>query len=186
MTDTVAKVESCVLGLAHLRRVLKSYADYYNNVRTHRSLNKMRRFLAPIQRTDVISSCAILGGLHHHYARVWFSVQTRMGSLVWLQSKWASSDGRCGGPGRARSRSGAPLNVTTPLDCDTGIQRRTAGRRFAGAGFCHFRSPLARDVRTFQPLDAARHPASTGGRCRLSAVTRVRSENGPPDSGQPR
>jgi hypothetical protein len=29
-----------VLGEAHLRRVLKSYADYYNSVRTHRSLNK--------------------------------------------------------------------------------------------------------------------------------------------------
>jgi transposase InsO family protein len=29
-----------VLGEAHLRRILKSYADYYNGVRTHRSLNK--------------------------------------------------------------------------------------------------------------------------------------------------
>src|SRR5450759_4653210 len=29
-----------VLGEMHLRRVLKSYADYYNSVRTHRSLNK--------------------------------------------------------------------------------------------------------------------------------------------------
>ncbi len=29
-----------VLGEVHLRRVLKSYADYYNSVRTHRSLNK--------------------------------------------------------------------------------------------------------------------------------------------------
>ena len=29
-----------VLGEAHLRRVLQSYADYYNSVRTHRSLNK--------------------------------------------------------------------------------------------------------------------------------------------------
>ena len=27
-------------------------------------------FVAPIQRTGVISSCAILCGLHHHYARV--------------------------------------------------------------------------------------------------------------------
>ena len=40
--------------------------------------------------------------------------------------------------------------------------------------------------RPIQPLDVARHPASSGGRCRLSAVTRVRSVNGPPDSGQPR
>jgi transposase InsO family protein len=29
-----------VFGEAHLRRVLRSYADYYNDVRTHRSLNK--------------------------------------------------------------------------------------------------------------------------------------------------
>src|SRR6266851_2222069 len=29
-----------VLDEMHLRRVLKSYADYYNSVRTHRSLNK--------------------------------------------------------------------------------------------------------------------------------------------------
>jgi hypothetical protein len=28
------------LGEMHLRRVLKSYANYYNSVRTHRSLNK--------------------------------------------------------------------------------------------------------------------------------------------------
>ena len=28
-----------VLGEVHLRRILKSYADYYNGVRTHRSLN---------------------------------------------------------------------------------------------------------------------------------------------------
>jgi transposase InsO family protein len=29
-----------VLGEMHLRRALKSYADYYNRFRTHRSLNK--------------------------------------------------------------------------------------------------------------------------------------------------
>jgi hypothetical protein len=59
-----------VLGEMHLRRVLKSYADYYNSVRTHRSLNKDAPVSRPVQRTGVISSRAILGGLHHHYARV--------------------------------------------------------------------------------------------------------------------
>jgi transposase InsO family protein len=34
-----------VLGEAHLRRILKSYADYYNSVRTHRLCKRMRRFL---------------------------------------------------------------------------------------------------------------------------------------------
>src|SRR5471032_89537 len=59
-----------VLGEMHLRRVLKSYADYYNSVRTHRSLNKDAPVSRPVQRTGVISSRAILGGLHHRYARV--------------------------------------------------------------------------------------------------------------------
>src|SRR6202011_482100 len=58
-----------VLGEMHLRRVLKSYADYYNCVRTHRSLNKDAPVSRPVHRTGVISSRAILGGLHHRYAR---------------------------------------------------------------------------------------------------------------------
>ena len=58
-----------VLGEMHLRRVLKSYADYYNCVRTHRSLNKDAPVSRPVQRTGVISSRVSLGGLHHHYAR---------------------------------------------------------------------------------------------------------------------
>jgi hypothetical protein len=58
-----------VLGETHLRRVLQSYADYYNSVRAHRSLNKDAPVSRPVQRTDVISSRAILGGLHYHYAR---------------------------------------------------------------------------------------------------------------------
>src|SRR6202163_4855691 len=59
-----------ILGEMHLRRVLKSYADYYNCVRTHRSLNKDAPVSRPVQRTGVISSRAILGGLHHHYGRI--------------------------------------------------------------------------------------------------------------------
>src|SRR6202790_4961034 len=58
-----------VLGEVHLRRVLKSYADYYNCVRTHRSLNKDAPVTRQIQRIGSIKSHAILGGLHHHYAR---------------------------------------------------------------------------------------------------------------------
>ena len=59
-----------VLGEAHLRRTLKSYAAYYNSVRTHRSLHKDAPASRPVQRSGVISSRAILGGLHHHYSRV--------------------------------------------------------------------------------------------------------------------
>jgi transposase InsO family protein len=58
-----------VLGEMHLRRILKSYADYYNGVRTHRSLNKDAPLTRQIQRIGSIKSQAILGGLHHHYAR---------------------------------------------------------------------------------------------------------------------
>jgi transposase InsO family protein len=59
-----------VLGEAHLRRILKSYAHYYTGVRTHRSLNKDSPVSRSVQRAGVISSSAILGGLHHHYGRI--------------------------------------------------------------------------------------------------------------------
>src|ERR1700716_4016467 len=59
-----------VLGEMHLRRILKSYADYYNCVRTHRSLDKDAPVTRQIQRIGSIKSRAILGGLHHHYSRI--------------------------------------------------------------------------------------------------------------------
>jgi transposase InsO family protein len=59
-----------VLGEAHLRRILNSYARYYNGVKTHRSLNKDAPVSRPVQRTGSIKSFPILGGLHHRYARV--------------------------------------------------------------------------------------------------------------------
>jgi transposase InsO family protein len=59
-----------VLGEAHLRRILKSYADYYNGVRTHRSLNEDAPVSRQIQRTGSIKSHALLGGLHHRYVPV--------------------------------------------------------------------------------------------------------------------
>jgi transposase InsO family protein len=59
-----------VLGEQHLRRILKSYADYYNSVRTHRSLHKDAPIFRPIHQTGFIRSHPILGGLHHHYVRV--------------------------------------------------------------------------------------------------------------------
>ena len=59
-----------VLGEAHLRRILKNYADYYNGVRTHRSLNKDAPVSRPVRRSGFISSDALLGGLHHRYVRV--------------------------------------------------------------------------------------------------------------------
>jgi transposase InsO family protein len=59
-----------VLGEAHLRRILQAYAGYYNDIRTHRSLDKDAPVSRPVQRTGIIGSRPILGGLHHHYVRV--------------------------------------------------------------------------------------------------------------------
>jgi transposase InsO family protein len=58
-----------VLGEAHLRRILKSYARYYNETRTHLALDKDAPVSRPVQRTGVVRSLAVLGGLHHRYAR---------------------------------------------------------------------------------------------------------------------
>jgi transposase InsO family protein len=59
-----------VLGEAQLRRILQAYARYYNEIRTHRSLNKDAPVSRPVQRTGNIKSHPILGGLHHHYVRI--------------------------------------------------------------------------------------------------------------------
>ena len=59
-----------VLGEAHLRRILRAYARYYNDIRTHRALDKDAPISRPVQRIGTIMSHAILGGLHHHYVRV--------------------------------------------------------------------------------------------------------------------
>src|SRR5467141_2271774 len=59
-----------VFGEEHLRRILISYAAYYNSVRTHRSLNKDAPIFRPIQQIAIIRSHPILGSLHHHYVRI--------------------------------------------------------------------------------------------------------------------
>ena|SRR6476659_1182893 len=59
-----------VLGEAHLRHILRTYARYYNHIRTHWSLDKDAPVYRPVQRIGSINSHAILGGLHHHYVRV--------------------------------------------------------------------------------------------------------------------
>ena len=58
-----------VLGESHLRRVLRAYAAYYNEIRTHWSLGKDAPFSRPVQQDGRITSRAILGGLHHQYFR---------------------------------------------------------------------------------------------------------------------
>ena len=59
-----------VMGAAHLGRILRSYAAYYNQARTHRSLAKDCPVHRPIQAIGTIVSVPILGSLHHQYARI--------------------------------------------------------------------------------------------------------------------
>jgi transposase InsO family protein len=59
-----------VLGEAHLRRILTKYASYYNELRTHRSLNKDAPIHRDIQHVGRFVSAPILGGLHYHYCRI--------------------------------------------------------------------------------------------------------------------
>jgi hypothetical protein len=59
-----------VFGEAHLRRILGAYAAYYNESRTHRSLNKDAPLYRAIERLGAITSHPILGGLHHQYCRI--------------------------------------------------------------------------------------------------------------------
>jgi Integrase core domain len=54
-----------VFGEAHLRQILKAYAAYYNQVRTHLSLDKDAPESQPSQKVGSILTMPILGGLHH-------------------------------------------------------------------------------------------------------------------------
>jgi transposase InsO family protein len=54
-----------VLGEAHLRRILTKYAAYYNELRTHRSLNKDAPIHRATQYVGDIVSAPVIGGLHH-------------------------------------------------------------------------------------------------------------------------
>ena len=59
-----------VFGEAHLRRILKSYAAYYNQVRTHLALDKDTPDFRRAQLLGDITALPVLSGLHHHYVRV--------------------------------------------------------------------------------------------------------------------
>jgi transposase InsO family protein len=54
-----------ILSEAHLRRILQTYARYYNDIRTHWSLNKDTPVSRPVQRTGNIKSHALLGKARH-------------------------------------------------------------------------------------------------------------------------
>ncbi len=59
-----------VSGEAQLRRILKTYAIYYNEMRTHWSLGKNATNSRGSETVGTIVAMPILGGLHHQYVRV--------------------------------------------------------------------------------------------------------------------
>jgi transposase InsO family protein len=59
-----------VFSEAHLRRILAAYTGYYNELRTHLSLDKDSPGHRPIQRCGQVIAQPILGGLHHQYCRM--------------------------------------------------------------------------------------------------------------------
>jgi transposase InsO family protein len=59
-----------VFGARHLRHVLLSYMDYYNQTRTHLALDKDAPLSRDVQTVGHVVSLPILGGLHHEYVRI--------------------------------------------------------------------------------------------------------------------
>ena len=73
-----------VLGEAHLRRTLQSYARYYNIIRTHWRWTKMRPFRCQCSGSNQSNPRRFLGGLHHHYLLVWVFGNTHHAPVVLL------------------------------------------------------------------------------------------------------
>jgi transposase InsO family protein len=59
-----------IFGERHLRHLLRSYLDYYNETRTHLSLDKDAPISRAIEAVGRIIGRPILGGLHHQYVRI--------------------------------------------------------------------------------------------------------------------
>jgi transposase InsO family protein len=59
-----------VFGDAHLRRILAAYIAYYNELRTHLSLDKDSPGYRPVQPHGQLAARSILGGLHYQYCRI--------------------------------------------------------------------------------------------------------------------
>ena len=65
-----------VLGETHLRQILRSYARYYNEIRTHQSLDKDAPVSRPVQLTGVITSIRSLADFIATTSGFSFSVHT--------------------------------------------------------------------------------------------------------------
>lgn len=59
-----------IFGEQHLRQILISYFSYYNETRTHLSLDKDAPVRRMVESSGIIIATPILSGLHHRYARI--------------------------------------------------------------------------------------------------------------------
>jgi hypothetical protein len=59
-----------VFGERHLRHLLRSYTTYYNETRSHLSLDKDSPLSRTVKRAGRVFCRPVLGGLHHLYVRV--------------------------------------------------------------------------------------------------------------------
>jgi transposase InsO family protein len=82
---------------AQLRRILRNYASYYNQVRTHLSLDKNAPDFRRRQKLAAIAAIPILGGLHHQYVRaqVLTKHSRRAGSAPLMFANRISSSTSC-------------------------------------------------------------------------------------------
>jgi transposase InsO family protein len=110
-----------VLSEARLRRMLQSYADYYNKIRTHRSLAKDAPAFRSVHRIGNVASHAILGGLHHHYVRIYVFGTHRSSVFISVMGKIPQD--RCvllhSTRERATRQSRRPLKVPGVTSCGT-------------------------------------------------------------------
>jgi transposase InsO family protein len=78
-----------VFGEAHLRRILDAYAAYYNEARTHRSLNKVH----------TANECLLLGHVSRRtFRRTAFTAESRFNSIVnlttWFKTEQPNGKGK--------------------------------------------------------------------------------------------
>ena len=102
-----------VLGEGHLRRIMSTYATYYNESRTHLSLGKDAPIGRAIERFGRIVAQPMVGGLHHRYTRIQFSVGTGTSSPIspFLRAPTTSCCCSARWPEASRERSDRDLRV---------------------------------------------------------------------------
>ena len=111
-----------VLGEMHLRRVVKSYADYYNVSRTHRSLNKD----APLQRRLSASAPS-----SHDLSLAAFTINIAESNFRHTQGDRFFGDGAVPFR-RLLERLQQPPSITAQIAMTRRRRRRSARFRFQG------------------------------------------------------